>query len=129
MKIYNTQEQINADIINGVLTIDGWVQFKCHCKINASLKISGDVDAWDLDIQNIEAQNIRSLNFAAWDIKAQNIDALGNIAARNIEAADINFFRVAFATETFRCKSIKGLMKKNKYFCLGSDVVITGDKK
>ena len=108
MKIYNTQEQIDADIINGVLTIDGSVQFKYDVKISGAIKVK-----WDIDALNIDA-----LNISATDIDAKNINA-----------NNIIFYAVAFARESFRCRSIKGKRPNSKYFCLDSDVVITGDEK
>ena len=58
MKIYKTQAEIEADIVDGVLTVNEDVKFECSFSINASLKIEGDIDAGDIDARNINALGI-----------------------------------------------------------------------
>lgn len=62
MKIYNTQKEVEADIVNGVLTIDDNVTFNCDIDINA-----------DINAMSIKAQNIRALDINALDINANHI--------------------------------------------------------
>ena len=109
MKIYKTQAEIEADIVDGVLTVNEDVKFECSFSINASLKIEGDIDAWDID---------------AWDIDAGDIDAW-DINAWNINALDISFWAVCFAYNSFKCKSIAGRRDNAKYFCLDKEVEIS----
>ena len=100
VKIYKTQSEIETDIKNGVLVIQGDVKFECSISINASIKvISGNIDAKDiraLDINadNINARNIDAYNINAWDINAWNIDAKDinaeDIGALDIDVEDIN---------------------------------------
>ena len=104
MKIYKTQAEIEADIVDGVLTVNEDVKFECSFSINASLKIEGDIDARNID---------------AWDIDACNIDAW------NINALDISFWAVCFAYNSFKCKSIAGRRDNAKYFCLDKEVEIS----
>ena len=95
-KIYKTQKEIEADIKDGVLAIEGDVSFECSFSIDARIEVkAGDIKAW-------------------------------NIKAGNIEAGDISFYAVAFAYFSFKCKSIIGRRDKNKYFCLDNEVEITG---
>ena len=108
MHIYQTQKDIEKDIKDGVLTIDEDVKFKCSFKIEAELKVAGDITAWnidawnitarditarDIDARNIIARNIDARNIDAWNIIALNIDAWNidawNIIARNIIARNI----------------------------------------
>ena len=130
MKIYNTQEEIEKDIVDGVLTVEGSVEFKCSFSIQASLDIkagyikardikAGYIDAWNIDAGDIDAGNIDALDIKAGDINAGDINA-GNINARNI-----SFFAVCFAYVSLKCESITGRRNKFKYFCLDSDVVFT----
>ena len=64
VKIYKTQSEIETDIKNGVLVIQGDVKFECSISINASIKvISGNIDAkdiraWDINALDINARNI-----------------------------------------------------------------------
>ena len=141
MKIYKTQEEIEADIKDGALTVEGDVKFEVSFSIMASLKIAGDIDArdinardiiaWDINAGNINARDInaRDINardINAWDINARDIDArdinAGDIDAWDINARDISFYAVCFAYMKFVCKSVIGRRDNSKFFCLDSDV-------
>ena len=100
MKIYTTQQEVEKDIKNGVLAIEGDVKFKCSITIRASIKVTdGDITAWDITAGNITAwditaRDITAGNITAWDITARDINArnitAGNITAGDITARDIN---------------------------------------
>ena len=125
MKIYKNQSEVDTDIIDGVLTINGDVSFEFHLKMEASLFVkAGNIEAWNIEAGNIKAWNIEAGNIKARNIEAGNIKAR-NIKARNIEAGNISFYAVAFAYLKFKCKSIVGRREKSKYFCLDSEVEIT----
>ena len=108
MKIYRTQKEIEADIKDGVLTVDEDVKFEVSFKISAALKIAGNINAWNIDAWNIDARDIVARDIVAWNIVAWNID----------------FFALAFAHVSFKCKSIKGRRENAKYGCLDSEVII-----
>src|SRR3990167_7744495 len=104
-KTYNTQAEVEADIKDGVLTVEeGDVEFTFSLVIRASI--------------NIKAGNIKAGNIEAWNITA------GDINAGDINARDISFFAVCFAYVSFACKSIVGRREKSKYFCLDKEVEI-----
>jgi hypothetical protein len=105
MKIYKTQQEVDRDIKDGVLAIEGDVKFECSISISASIIVTavditaGDITArnitaWDITARNITAWDITARNITAWDITARNITAWDitarNITARNITARDIN---------------------------------------
>jgi hypothetical protein len=117
MKVYKTQEQVEADIIDGVLKIDGDVTFKCDIHINA------DINAMNIDAWNIKAGNIDAWNIDAGDIKAWNIKA-GDIKAGDIKALDISYYAVCIAYRAIECTSISGRRNNHRHFCLDSDIVI-----
>ncbi len=95
MKIYKTQKEVEKDIKDDILTIQGDVRFECSISISASIKVdagnidAGNINAGDIDAWNINARNINARNIDAWDINAGDINAW-NINARNINAGDIN---------------------------------------
>ena len=134
MKIYKTQQEVDADIVDNVLTIEGDVRFEFNLKIAAKLVVSsGDINAEDIDARDIKAWNIKAWNINAWDIKARDINARDikardinawNIDAWDIDARDISFFAVCIAYTSFVCKSIIGRRKNAKYFCLDKEVEI-----
>lgn len=54
MKIYKTQSEVEKDIKNGCLTIEGDVKFECSISISASINITaGDITARDITAGNI----------------------------------------------------------------------------
>jgi hypothetical protein len=133
MKIYKTQQEIEADVVDGVLKIKSDVKFEVSFSIDASIIVTGNINAWDINAWDINARNINAGdiiagdinagNINAWDINARNINA-GDIIAGDINAGDISFFAVCFTYISFRCKSIVGRREKSKYFCLDSDVIV-----
>lgn len=123
MKTYSTIEQINADIVDGVLTVKDDVTFKVSFSIDASIRVEGDINALDINALDINARDIHALDINAWNINARDIHAL-DIKAWNIKAWDISFSAVCFAYSSFVCKSIVGRRENNKYFCFDSEVII-----
>ena len=92
MKIYKTQKEVEKDIKNGVLAIEGDVKFECSIYISASIKVTaGDINALDIN---------------AWNINAWNINA-GNIDAGNIDARNILYYAFCGVYDSIRCLSIK----------------------
>jgi len=85
MKIYRTQSEVEKDIKNRVLAIEGDVTFECSISISASIIVTaGNINARDINARNINAWNIN-----AWDINASDINA-SDINASDIKASDIN---------------------------------------
>ena len=124
MKIYKTQKEVNADIKNGVLTIDGDVRFECNISINANIIVIGSIDANDISAHNISARNI-----SAWNISARDISAR-DISAWDIIASDISFYAFCFAYISIKCTSINGRRKKHQPpICLEGELTIIPDGK
>ncbi len=121
MKIYKTQQEIENDIVNGVLTVNEDVKFECSFNIDASIVVSGNIDARDIDAINIDARDIDAGNIDARNIDAGNIDAI-NIDARDINAGNISYYAVAFAYTSFKCSSIKGRRINSRHFCLDKEI-------
>ena len=55
-------------------------------------------------------------------VVAANLKIAGYINAGNINAENIQFYAVAFAYDSFVCRSIMGRRKNSKFFCLDSEV-------
>ena len=117
MKIYKTQAEIENDIRDNVLTVDGDVMFECSFCVSASLRIDGNINARNIDAWNIKARDIKARNIKARNINARNIDAgdinawninAGNIDARNINARNILYYAFCCVINSIICLSIKG---------------------
>ena len=107
MKIYKTQTEVDADIIDGVLTVDDSVKFEFNLAIKASLRIAGNIDAGNIDAGNINA----------WNINAGNIDAW-----------NIIYFAFCISCKSIKCLTIKGTREKHlEPQCLDGSLTITGE--
>lgn len=110
MKIYKTQSEVEADIKNGVLAIEGDVKFECPISIDASIIITAG---------NITARNITAFDITAFDITA------GNIIARDITAMDISYYGFCCVYESIKCTSIKSRRQKaQEPICLDGQLEI-----
>ena len=117
MKIYKKQLEVEKDIKNGILAVEGDVKFECSISISAGIKVSfgnitaRDINAGDITAWNITARNITARDINAWDIIAGNINAR-NITARdiiagNINARDILYWAFCCVYQSIKCLSIK----------------------
>ena len=78
MKIYKSQKEVERDVKDGVLAIEGDVRFECSISILASIFVtSGDITA---------------RNITAWDITAR----------------DILYYAFCCVYKSIKCLSIKG---------------------
>ena len=89
MKIYKTQEEVEKDIEGSMLIVNESVTFECSIKIEASLKVKGDISAGDISAGDISARDISAGDISAGNINARDIKA-GDINARDINAWDIS---------------------------------------
>ena len=106
MKVYKTQKEIEKDIKNGELYIDGDVKFECSFVIDANIRVEGNINAYNIDAGDINARDIN-----AWNINAENINA-----------RDINYYAVCFAHASFKCKSVEGRRENCRHFCLDGEI-------
>src|SRR3990167_3544894 len=119
MKIYKTQKEIEVDIKNDVLVVDGDVKFEVSFSISASLKIAGNITAWNINAWNINAWNINAWNINAWNINAWNINAW------NINAWNILYYAFCEVYNSIKCLSIKAKREKhNEPICLDGKLEI-----
>jgi len=118
MKIYKTQQAVEQDIKNGVLSIKGDVKFECSITILASIVIAGNITAGDIIARDITAGDITAGNITAWDINAGNITAgditAGDITAGDITAGDILYYAFCCVYKSIKCISIKAKREPHK---------------
>ena len=133
MKIYKTQSDVDADIKNGVLAIEGDVKFECSISVNAKIIVTaGDINAWDINARDINAWDINARNINAGDINAVDINAVDinawDINARDINAVDINYYAICVSYKNIKCKSWKKKYEKGKApICLDGTLTINKD--
>ena len=130
MKIYKTQKEVEKDIEDGVLAIEGDVKFECSISIEAEIIVTngdinagdinaGDINAWDINAGDINARNINARDINAGDINAWDINA------RNINARDINYYAFCDVYQSIKCTSIKARREKHQEpICLDGSLEI-----
>lgn len=124
MKIYKTQSQVEKDIKNGVLKIDGDVEFECSISIYADIIVNGNINSRDINARNIDAGDINARNINARNIAAGDIDAL-DIDAWDIDAGDITYYAICVSYNNIECKSWKAERKNHKEpICLDGKLII-----
>ncbi|MBT9169452.1 MAG: hypothetical protein DDT19_02812 [Syntrophomonadaceae bacterium] len=110
MKVFRDQKEVNTEIKDGVLHIDGSVVFECPIEIRASI-IAKDIWAHDIKAENIIAKDIVAHDITAWNITAGNIVAVSlwawDIKAESITALDISYYAFCCVYDGIRCCSIK----------------------
>lgn len=122
MKTYKSQQEVEKDIKDAVLTINGDVTFESNIAIEAGIMVidgnitAWDISAWDITSKNIEAGdivcgNLTAKNITAIYIKAYNIVAMDiyadNMIVNNITAWDISYFAFCCVYDGIKCSSIK----------------------
>jgi hypothetical protein len=134
MKVYKTQREVERDIKDGVLAINGDVKFECDIDINAddinAYNINAnDINAYNITARNINANDINARNINADDITAYNINA-DDITAYNINANDISYWAFCSAYNNITCKSIKGRREPHQEpICLDGKLTIKKETK
>ena len=114
MKIYKNQAEVEADIKDGVLAIEGDVTFECSISISASILVTaGDITARDINAWDITARDINAREITARDITAGDITA-GDITARDINARDILYYAFCCVYQSILCTSIKAKREKHR---------------
>jgi len=127
MKIYKTQQELEADIKDGLLRVDDNVKIECNININAS------IICWNLDCMNLNCGNLNCWNLNCWNLDCRDLNCR-NLDCRDLNCMDLHcrnlsYYAVAFAYESFKCKSVVGRRNNSKHFCLDSEVIITGEGK
>ena len=119
IKTYKTQQEVEKDIKDGVLAIEGGVKFECSISIEASIVVEvGDITAWNITARNINARNINAWNITAW-----------NITAWNITAGDIMYYAFCSVYQSISCLSIKAKREKHQEpVCLDGKLEIRSEK-
>jgi len=130
MKIYKKQSEVEKDIKNGVLAIEGDVKFECSISISASIIVTtGNITAWNITAKDITAKDINAGNINAWDINAGNINAK-DITAGNITAWNISYYAFCCVYQNIKCLSIKARRTTSKEpICLDGKLGIKEDEK
>ena len=138
MKIYKTQAEVEADIVEGVLDLEGQdVRFECSIRVNAAINArdinakdinAWDINAWDINVGNINAWNINAWNISANNVNAGNINAL-DINARDISANNVKYYAFCNVYQGIECDSITGeRVPHNPPVCLDGELTVREPK-
>jgi len=83
MKVYKTQEEVDADLVDGNLIVDDCVKFECNVTIPHNIN-AYNIDAHDITAYNIDAHDITAYNIAyyAFCVAYGSIDCTSYTARR-----------------------------------------------
>ena len=127
MKKYKSQNEVIADIKDGVLAVNEDVKFECSIAIEAKIIVqgninagdinAGDINAWNINAGDINAGDINAGDINAWNINARDIDAgdinAWNINARDIDAGNIKYYAACLSYKNITCTSITAKREKH----------------
>jgi len=95
-----------------------------HCwNIDCMDIVCGDIDCLDIDCLDIDCGNIDCMNINCRNINCWNIDC-ENIVCWDINCEDVNFYAIAIAYYSFKCKSWKARRDNFIIKCLDGEVEI-----
>jgi hypothetical protein len=148
MKIYNTIEELQKDIVDDTLSIDGDININFDLdmpklvikaqRIWARNINVNNIDAYNIDAENINAKDIDAHNINAWRIWAWNIRAriikaqdikAWDISAFSIKAKNISYHSCCYTKCNLICDSIKSLYAKGKHWSIEGKVIINGKEQ
>ena len=127
MRIYKTQQEVEAAIKNRILRVNDDVKIECNISINASI-ICRDLDCMDLDCGNLNCGNLDCGNLDCGNLNCRDLDCW-NLNCWDLDCRDLSYYAIAVAYYKFKCKSVVGRRINSKHFCLDSEVIITGEGK
>ena len=107
MKKYKSQNEVIADIKDGVLAVNEDVKFECSIAIEAKIIVQGNINAGDINAGDINAWNINAGDINAGDINAWNINA------RDIDAGNIKYYAACLSYKNITCTSITAKREKH----------------
>ncbi len=107
MKKYKSQNEVIADIKDGVLAVNEDVKFECSIAIEAKIIVQGNINAGDINAGDINAWNINARDIDAGDINAWNINA------RDIDAGNIKYYAACLSYKNITCTSITAKREKH----------------
>ena len=130
MKIYKTQEEVNADIKDGVLVIKGDVRFECDISIKASIVVTdGDLNCRDIDCWDLKCLNLKCLNLTCWNIKCLNLTCFDlncrDINCWDLDCRDLSYHALCLAYQSIKCTSYKARREVHQEpICLDGELTI-----
>ena len=96
------------EIIEGDLKVEGNISGKDGKRYN--LIVKGDLDCWDLNCWNLNCHDLNCLD----------------LNCRDLNCRDLDFYAVAIAYSSFKCKSYKARRDEFIIKCLDREVEVTG---
>ena len=116
--------------------IDCWnidcLNIDCR-NIDCKNVVCGNIDCWNIDCRNIDCWNINCRNIGCGNIDCWNIDCLNidckNVVCGDINCGDINFYAIAIAYNSFKCKSWKARRNNHMIKCLDGEIEIKDKPK
>jgi len=120
MKIINGNLIMKEDMIfNGDLKVEGNILGKNGNIFN--LIVNGDLDCGNLTCKNLNCGDLNCRDLDCWNLNCRNLNCR-DLICMNLNCNDLNFYAIAIAYNSFKCKSWKARRKKFIIKCLDSKI-------
>ena len=112
--------------------IKGDLILKEDTRFDENIEVEGDIICeggfWNLDCWDLTCNNLTCRNLDCWDLDCRNLDCR-NLDCWNLNCRDLNFWAVAIAYNSFKCKSWKSERKNYIIKCLDGEMEIEEEKE
>ncbi|NHZ84304.1 MAG: hypothetical protein GWP19_00295 [Planctomycetia bacterium] len=99
--------------------------------IDEDLKVEGNIickggkwnlNCWNLNCNDLNCNDLNCWDLNCWDLNCGDLNC-GDLNCGNLNCWDLRYYAVAFAYNTFKCKSAKSGRANAKHFCLDNKIV------
>jgi len=96
-----------------------------------------NLDCWNLNCKNLNCRNLNCRNLNCMDLNCKNLNCRNldcwnlnckNLNCKNLNCMDLDFYAVAVAYNSFKCRSWKAKREKYIIKCLDGEIEIKKDE-
>ena len=80
-----------------------------------------NLDCWDLTCKNLNCGDLNCRDLDCWNLNCRNLNCR-DLICMNLNCNDLNFYAIAIAYNSFKCKSWKARRKKFIIKCLDGEI-------
>ena len=115
-------------IVKGDLNCSNLNCWDLNCRnLNCSNLNCSNLNCLNLDCLDLDCLDLNCWNLDCWNLKCRDLNCL-NLNCRDLTCRNLDFYAVAIAYNSFKCKSWKARRTNHIIKCLDGDIEITKDK-
>ena len=122
--------------------IKGDLVLKKDTRFDENIEVEGDIicegglwnldcrnlDCWDLNCNNLNCNDLKCWNLTCWNLNCNDLDCR-DLTCWDLNCRDLNFWAIAIAYNSFKCKSWKARRKNYIIKCLDGEMEIEEEKE